>query len=313
MKPSDQARFDILYQQHLNVLKLQGKADVTIDAYSRAVRRVSAFFDCCPDQLNEHHLRDYFLSLVQSHSWSTVKLDRNGLQFFYRHILNKPWQWVDIVKPPKVTSLPDILSVDEVSRVINQTRELRYQTYLLCVYSMGLRLSEALNLTIADIDSARMKLHVRCGKGRKDRFVTLPQRTLDLLRFYWSTHRNPTLLFPRGKTETLRHLATQPMDRGGLQKSTKAIVKSCGIHKRITIHTFRHCYGAHLVEVGVNLRVIQHQMGHQCPKTTALYTQLTQTTQSNTDQLINRLINQLQFAQASSQTDNGGDACNSAT
>ena len=160
MKPSEQSRFDSLYQQHLNVLRLQGLAPATIDAYSRAVRRVSAFFDCCPDQLDKQQLRDYFLSLVHSHSWSTVKLDRNGLQFFYRHILNKPWQWVEIVRPPKVKTLPDILSVDEVAKVINCTREARYQTYLLCVYSMGLRLSEALNLTIADIDSARHKVHV---------------------------------------------------------------------------------------------------------------------------------------------------------
>jgi len=302
MNASDQTRFDSLYQEHLNVLRLQGKAPATIDAYSRAVRRVAAFFDCCPDQLDQRQLRDYFSSLVQSHSWSSVKLDRNGLQFFYRHILNKPWQWIEIVKPPKTKTLPDILSVDEVSRIINQTRELRYQTYLLCVYSMGLRLSEALNLTVHDIDSARMKLHVRCGKGRKDRFVTLPQRTLELLRRYWASHRNARLIFPRGKTNAQRASATQPMDRGGLQKSTKAIVKSCSIHKRITIHSFRHCYGAHLVEAGVNLRAIQHQMGHDCPKTTALYTQLTQTTENNTDQLINRLIDQLRFALAPSQS-----------
>jgi integrase/recombinase XerD len=295
MKPSDQARFDSLYQQHLNVLTLQGKAPATIDAYSRAVRRVSAFFDCCPDTLNQQQLRDYFSSLVHSHSWSTVKLDRNGLQFFYRHILNKPWQWVEIVKPPKVKTLPDILSIGEVAKVINLTREARYQTYLLCVYSMGLRLSEALNLTIADIDSARHKVHVRCGKGGKDRFVILPDRTLLLMRKYWVSHRNRVFLFPRGKTNELRGSADAPMDRGGLQKSIKVIVKSCGIHKRVTIHTFRHCYGAHLVEAGVNLRAIQHQMGHECPKTTALYTQLTETTQNNTGVRINGLIDGLDF------------------
>ncbi len=295
MKPSDQSRFDSLYQQHLNVLRLQGLAPSTIDAYSRAVRRVSAFFDCCPDQLDQPQLRDYFLSLVHSHSWSTVKLDRNGLQFFYRHILNKPWQWVEIVKPPKFKTLPDILSVSEVAKIINQTREARYQTYLLCVYSMGLRLSEALNLTITDIDSARNKVHVHCGKGRKDRFVFLPDRTLLLLRTYWASHRNPAFLFPRGKTNELRRSADAPMDRGGLQKSIKVIVKSCGIHKRVTIHTFRHCYGAHLVESGVNLRAIQHQMGHECPKTTALYTQLTEVTQRDTGTQINGLIDGLNF------------------
>ena len=121
------------------------------------------------------------------------------------------------------------MSVSEVANVINSTREARYQTYLLCVYSMGLRLSEALNLTIADIDSARHKVHVRCGKGRKDRFVFLPDRTLLLLRTYWASHRNPKWLFPSGKSNELRRSATAPMDRGGLQKSIKVIVKSCAI------------------------------------------------------------------------------------
>ncbi len=155
---------------------------------------MSGFFDCCPDQLSQQQLRDYFLSLVHSHSWSTVKLERNGLQFFYRHLLNKSWQWVEIVKPPRVKTLPDILSTAEVGCVISQTREVRYQTYLWCVYSMALRLSEALNLTIADIDSARHNVHVRCGKGRKDRkdrVVFLPDRTLGLLRTYWASHRTP--------------------------------------------------------------------------------------------------------------------------
>ena len=160
---------------------------------------------------------------------------------------------------------------------------------------MGLRLSEALNLTIADIDSARHKVHIRCGKGRKDRFVFLPARTLDSLRRYWASHRNPRFIFPRGKTKELRHTAEAPMDRGGLQKSVKTIVKNCGIHKHVTIHTFRHCYGAHLVEAGVNLRAIQHQMGHECPKTTALYTQLTEVTQRDTGAQINHLIDGLNF------------------
>jgi integrase/recombinase XerD len=145
---------------------------------------------------------------------------------------------------------------------------------------------------------APLKVHVRCGKGGKggkDRFVILPDRTLLLLRKYWVSHRNRVFLFPRGKTNELRGSADAPMDRGGLQKSIKIIVKSCGIHKRVTIHTFCHCYGAHLVEAGVNLRAIQHQMGHECPKTTALYTQLTETTQNNTGVRINGLIDGLDF------------------
>lgn len=296
MNKAQQTRFDSQYQRHVSALHRQGKAATTIDVYSRAVRRITAYFDQCPDRLTEDQLKDHFTALVKSHSWSTVKSDRNGLQFFYKHVLNKEWTWVDIVKPPRKKVLPDILTLSEVERLINGTRELRYQTFILTAYSMGLRLGEALNLRVGDIDRERMKVHVRQGKGRKDRFVTLPVATLHALRAYWVTHRHPMLLFPAGKTPADRHSAKVPMDRGGLQKSVKVIVKDCGINKPITVHSLRHSYGAHLVEAGVNLRAIQHEMGHECPKTTALYTQLTAVTQQHTDKLINRLVDRLNLA-----------------
>ena len=167
-------KFDSLYQQHVNALRRQGKAATTIDVYSRAVRRITKFFDRCPDQLSPNDFKIYFDALVKSHSWSTVKVDRNDLQFFYKHVLGAQWNWVDIIKAPQKKVLPDILSVKEVEHLINNARALRHQTFLLTVYSMGLRLGEALNLQVGDIDSQRMKVHVHLGKGRKDRFVTLP-------------------------------------------------------------------------------------------------------------------------------------------
>lgn len=296
MNKAQQTRFDSLYQRHVSALQRQGKAATTIDVYSRAVRRITAYFDQCPDRLTEDQLKDHFTALVKSHSWSTVKSDRNGLQFFYKHVLNKEWTWVDIVKPPRKKVLPDILTLREVERLINGTRERRYQTFILTAYSMGLRLGEALNLQVGDIDRERMKVHVRQGKGRKDRFVTLPTATLHALRAYWVTHRHPMLLFPAGKTPADRHSAEVPMDRGGLQKSVKVIVNDCGINKPITVHSLRHSYGAHLMEAGVNLRAIQHEMGHECPKTTALYTQLTEVTQQNTDKLINTLVDRMNLS-----------------
>ena len=293
MNNAQQVRFNSLYEQHVNALHRQGKAERTIDSYARAIRRITEFFDQCPDRLSEAQLKTYFTSLVKSHSWSTVKIDRNGLQFFYQQVLNKKWVWVDIVKPPQKKVLPDILSVHEVERIINGARELRYQTFILVTYSMGLRLGEVLNLKVGDIDSERMKIHIRLGKGQKDRFVTLPAVTLDALRQYWVTHRNPSFIFPGGRCVTARKTAQVAMDRGGLQRSLKVIVKSCGIHKSITTHSLRHCYGAHLVEAGLNLRAIQQEMGHECPKTTALYTQLTEATNQNTSEAINQLVNRL--------------------
>ena len=295
MNKAQQERYQSLYQKHLNALKRQGKSNATIDAYSRAVRRITAYFDRCPDRLTTQDLKDYFTSLIQSHSWSTVKLDRNGLQFFYKHIINKTWQWVDIVKPPQVRSLPDILTPEEIAFIINATREMRYQVYILTVYSMGLRLSEALNLKVGDIDASHNRVHIRNAKGRKDRFVTLPTFTLYALRKYWSTHKNGTLLFPAGKRAQQRHKAKTPMDRGGLQKSFKVIVQSCNIHKKISIHSLRHCYGTHLLEAGMHLRAIQQELGHDSPKTTALYTQLTEPARQNATEMINTLVARLRI------------------
>ena len=293
MNKAQQKRYQSLYQQHVNALHRQGKSKSTIDIYSRAVRRVTEYFDRCPDRLTTDDLKTHFTNLVNTHSWSTVKVDRNGLQFFYKHVLNKDWKWVDIVKPPIVKSLPDILTPSEISLMINATRQLRYQTYILTVYSMGLRLGEALNLKVGDIDADRERVHIRLGKGRKDRFVTLPEVTLMALRQYWRTHRHSAFLFPAGKTPEDHRRAKVPMDRGGLQKSFKAIARSRNIHKQVTIHSLRHCYGAHLVEEGLNLRAIQHELGHECPKTTALYTQLTAPAQQNTVEIINSMVSRL--------------------
>ena len=199
MNQREQHRFDKLYQQHLTELKLQGMAPKTISAYSRAVRRIAAFFDRCPDHLDHltsQDLKRYFAALVDSHSWSTVKLDRCGLQFFYYHTLGKQWEWVDIFRPPKVQSLPDVLTIEETWRLINTVRKLRYRVFFLTVYSMGLRLGEGLQLEVGDIDAARQRAHVRLGKGKKDRYVPLPMVTLEALRRYWASHRHPRLLFP---------------------------------------------------------------------------------------------------------------------
>ena len=127
MSPSERQRFDELYQQHQTQLKLQGKRPKTISAYSLAVRRITKYFDRCPDKLTIEDLRRYFSQLIGQVSWSTIKLDRCGLQFFYKHTLNKQWEWIGIIKPPKVKRLPNIISPEQVAQVINATRETRYQ------------------------------------------------------------------------------------------------------------------------------------------------------------------------------------------
>jgi len=234
MKETQTTHCNERYQRHVQLLKLQGKAQKTVDSYSRAIRRVSEHFTCCPDELTPVQLQDYFAQLVETHSWSTVKIDRLGLQFYWKHVLHKDWDWINIVKPPQVKSIPDILTLSEIERLIGCTRKLRYRVFLLVTYSMGLRLDEALSLQVSDIDAERHLVHIRRGKGAKDRRVPLPDLTLRALRTLWMKHRHPSWLFPnaRGSKETYC-LAETHMDRGGAQQAMKRVVEECGIKKSV--------------------------------------------------------------------------------
>ena len=220
------------YQLHLKHLKLKGLQPKTIEAYSRAIRRVGAYFDHRIDDLTEIDLMDYFTDLRETHSWSSVKLDLYGLKFYHEHVLKKPWVAPGLVKPPRSQRLPDIVTVEEAERIFMATRVLSYRVFFFTLYSLGLRLGEGLRLTVGDIDGARGRVHIRDAKGNKDRLVPLPQATHQLLRRFWQRHRNPVLLFPNrhGGLRGARTAQT-PLDRGGVQNALRAVVESCGLKK----------------------------------------------------------------------------------
>jgi site-specific recombinase XerD len=233
MDSKETKRFEKLYQRHLRMLKLQGKSEKTRDAYARAIRRLRDHFDCSPDKIIPKQFESYFAQLVDTHSWSTVKVDCWGIKFFWKYVLEKDWQWIHIVKPPKIKSLPDILTPSEIEQLIGKTRKLRYRIFLLTTYSMGLRLSETLSLQVGDIDGNRHQVHIRRGKGHKDRFVPLPDLTLYGLRELWCKHRHPKLLFPNANGPLHRvKYAKNHMDRGGTQKAMKVVVHESGIKKK---------------------------------------------------------------------------------
>lgn len=293
MNTHDQARFESLYSTYITELKLQGKSDKTIDCYARCLRQAAVFFDTCPDNLSTDELKLYFLFLVENKSWSAVKIARNAIQFCYKHVLHRPWTWVDIVKPPKIQVVQDVLSPTEVALIINATRKLSYQTYYLVTYSLGLRLSEAINLKVSDIDSHLMRVHLRYTKSKKDRFVPLPQATLFALRQYCYTHKHPELIFPGGKPPFLRNGHSLVMDKGGVQKAIKLIAKEVGISKNVHVHTLRHSIATHMLERGLSLRSIQVFLGHASPDTTAKYTRMTQETAQNSALMLNDIIDGL--------------------
>src|ERR1035437_5281616 len=230
MEALSDANFKQNYQSHLQHLKLKGLQPKTIEAYSRAIRRIGDRFYHQIDNLCEQQLTDYFTELVASHSWSTVKLDLYGLKFYYAHILRKPWVAPGLIKPPRTQRLPDIVTIEEAKRIFAATRVVSYRVFFFTLYSLGLRLGEGLRLQVRDIDAARGRVHIRDGKGNRDRFVALAQATHQLLRRFWQVHRNPVLLFPN------RHgglngapSATTPLDRGGVQTTLLRVIESCGL------------------------------------------------------------------------------------
>jgi site-specific recombinase XerD len=232
MKSSTEALFKEHYQAHLKHLKLKGLQPKTIEAYSRAIRRIGGRFDHQIDELSEQQLTDYFTELLGSHSWSSVKLDLYGLKFYYAHVLRRPWVAPGLIKPPRTQRLPDIVTIEEAKRIFAATRVVSYRVFFFTLYSLGLRLGEGLRLQVGDIDAARGRVHIRDAKGNRDRFVPLPQATHKALQRFWHVHRNPVLLFPN------RHgglkgaaTATTPMDPGGVQTALHKVVGTCGLKK----------------------------------------------------------------------------------
>lgn len=294
MERLEQERFDRLYEQHLQALKLQGKRGKTVDGYARAVWRMAGFFDRCPDNLSKDELKLYFAWMLESYSWSSIKVDLWGIKFFHRFVLDRPMEWVGIIKPPESRSLPDVPTREEVRRLIDGVYRLRYRVFFFVIYSMGLRLGEGLDLQVADIDAAQRRVHIRQGKGGRDRYVPLPDLTLQHLRRFWSTHRNPRWLFPNGRgSAASARTARSPMDRGGVQAAMTAARISCGIHKHLTVHSLRHAYATHLLELGVDLRSIQAVLGHQRPETTVRYAHLTEVNRQQASARIDDLVGTL--------------------
>ena len=220
------------YSKHQKCLKLRGLQPKTIDAYSRAIRRIGNYFPCRIDNLSYDELLDYFNDLLDARSWSAVKLDLYGLKFFYTHVLDKTWNDIPLVKPPKTTRIPDILSVKQISQLVDATSGLSYKVFFFTLYSMGLRLGEGIRLTVGDIDSENMRVHIRNAKGNKDRLVPLPEKTLIVLRRFWKLHRHPRFIFPNRKRGLKNaHLVDRPIERGGIQTAMKAVVTALGIKK----------------------------------------------------------------------------------
>ena len=266
-------------------LRLRGYSVHTRDAYLRCARDFARHVGRSPTELGEDEIRAHLASLLHERHVqpATLGVYAAALRFLYRITLHRPELAALVPRPRVPERLPAILSVDEVARLLGAVRAPKYRALFMTCYDAGLRISEACALEPTDIDAARMQLHIRHGKGDRERSVPLSPRLLTVLRAYWQTaHPRRPYLFPGGKPD-------QPLSRESAGRALHQAVRASGLTKRISPHTFRHCFATHLLEAGTDLRTIQHLLGHRSIRATVRYTFVSQTVLARVPSPLDRL------------------------
>jgi site-specific recombinase XerD len=286
-----------LRKRFLEDMQLHGYSPKTQSCYVGAVRNLARHYGKSPDLVTEEQLRQYFLHLTleKKVARATATIALCGIKFFFQNTLQRTWTCFKLLRPPRSKKLPVVLSREEVRLILQRVRKPIYRVCLTTIYACGLRLNEGCSLKVSDADSARMLLRVQ-GKGSQERFVPLPNKTLLQLRELWRTHRSPQWLFPAVTRHGLAYSVQQdcgPITRSTLQRAFRCALHQSGVRKAAHVHTLRHSHATHLLEAGVNLRVIQEILGHRTPTTTAVYTHLTEQVRAAVAAPINDLMNGL--------------------
>ncbi|MFZ4779696.1 MAG: tyrosine-type recombinase/integrase [Terrimicrobiaceae bacterium] len=287
----------VLRQKMIEDMQLRGLAPRTQESYAQVIFQLAKHYHKSPDQLGEDELREYFLYLknVKGVSPSTFRIVLCGIKFFYEQTLKRTWHTLDLVRPTKDEKLPVVLSLEEVGKVLQCVRQEHYRVCLTTIYGCGLRLLEGVRLQVKEIDGGRKMVHICHGKGNKDRYIPLPNVSLEMLRRNWLTHRNREWLFPsiRGNGLGGPVNTNGPMHESGVQKAFHAALVQSGVQKEATVHTLRHSYATHLLEAGVSLRTIQIYLGHASITTTVIYTHLTSVIEAQSSDKINEMLTRL--------------------
>jgi len=252
-------------------LRLRGYSEVTNRIYVRAVRKFVEFHDRSPRRLGSEEIRAYLVHITTEKQWSCSGIHQAicALKFFYTQVLDRPWEISKVHYPKRKKKLPVFLSEQEVVRLLSATVNLKHKALLMTLYSAGLRLSETLALQPTDIDSSAMRIHVREGKGGKERYAVLSARLLDTLRCYFRRYRPQHWLFC-GDTQG------EPMSPRTVQRIVGRAAQQAGLLKRVTPHALRHSFATHLLEHGTSLVYIQALLGHRNFKSTVIYTHANQ-------------------------------------
>jgi integrase/recombinase XerD len=266
-------------------MQLHGYAAKTQEAYVGAVRGLAKYYKRSPEEITQEEVRAYFLWLVKERgvARSTLTIHLSGIKFLFEKTLKREWIIFNLVRPQKRKKLPVVLSSEETKHLLSLVRMPKSRMALTVIYACGLRLNEGLHLRVQDIDSQRMLIWIRNGKGGKDRYVPLPERLVEMLRAYWKLHKPSTYFFFRKDKNTA-------LSDTSLQHTFKAALRESSIRKEASIHTLRHSYATHLLERGIDLRVIQELLGHKSPQTTAIYTHLTDKSFQTLTETLNSLL-----------------------
>jgi integrase/recombinase XerD len=266
-------------------LYLAGYAQRSIESYVSSVLRLQRFYNKPLEDITEEELRQYWLCCQSEFGWSaaSLRISYAGIQHFFTRTLIRSWNIFHEIKWRREQTLPTILSLQEVRKIIYALPTLQSHTFYLTLYSLGLRLREATTLQVRDILSDRGLIHIHAGKGALDRMVPLPKITLLTLRTYYKTHRNPTWIFPAlgrngGKDA---QCAKDHVSDSGVQGVLRSTLKRLGFKKHVHPHVFRHAYATHLLEANIPIRHVQKILGHKTLKSTMMYLHVT--TQAQTD------------------------------
>ena len=248
-------------------MQLRNFAPGSVEVYVNCVARFARHFGTSPESLGPEDVRAFLLHLIEQRrvSWSYYNLHLQALRFLYNVTLGRDWVLKHIACPKRPRRLPVVLGPDELCRFFAAVGSLKHRASLMTAYAAGLRVAEVATLRVGDIDSRRMVLRVQQGKGRKDRYVMLSPVLLEVLRAYWKAERPQTWLFPNPSGDG-------PLTPSAVMKACRRARRASGLEKRVTVHTLRHSFATHLLEAGTDLRTIQVLLGHDSPRTTAVYT-----------------------------------------
>lgn len=254
-----------LQEQMIQQMQLKGHSPRTIENYVDCIHALSRYYKSSPDMLTIEQIRAYFQYCLIERKLSKSWMNQNisALKILYVEVLKREWNRLDIPRPRREKKLPLILSREEVKKILDAHKNIKHRAFLMITYSSGLRVSEARQLKISDIDSSRMLVRITQAKGHKDRYSILSPIVLELLRTYWKAYKPKHWLF--------ENINGQPVPETTAQQIFKNALKKTGIKKQASIHTLRHSFATHMLEQGVSLPIIQQLLGHKSLKTTSGY------------------------------------------